>query len=94
MRTNRTFAANCAATQASARSNFGGACHMKKICGSTRRGLAGEALATTHYIPLLLTLDLDSRMLSGIVDLHRVLHHVDTVVIEGKSYRTKGEIAE
>jgi len=38
MRTNRTFAANCAATLASARSSFGGACQMTTICGSTRRG--------------------------------------------------------
>ena len=34
----------------------------------------------------------DSTLTSAILD--RVLHHVDTVVIEGKSYRTKGEIAE
>jgi hypothetical protein len=26
--------------------------------------------------------------------LDRVLHHVDTVIIEGKSFRTKTEIAE
>src|SRR5215471_17938608 len=58
MRTNRTFVANCAATLASARSNFGDACQTKKICGSTRRGLAGVALATTYYSPLILTLDL------------------------------------
>jgi len=57
MRTNRTFAANCAAILASARSNFGDACQTKKICGSTRRGLAGVALATTYYNPLMLTLD-------------------------------------
>jgi hypothetical protein len=41
MRTNRTFAANCAATLASAHSNFGGTCQTKKVCGSTGRGLAG-----------------------------------------------------
>src|SRR5215813_13576716 len=57
MRTNRTFAANCAAILASARSNFGDACQTKTICGSTRRGLAGVALATTYYNPLMLTLD-------------------------------------
>src|SRR5262249_32677489 len=57
MRTNRTFAANCAAILASARSNFGDACQTKKICGSTRRGLAGVALATKYYNPLMLTLD-------------------------------------
>src|SRR6516165_6727455 len=57
MRTNRTFAANCAATLASARNNFGGVCHTKKIYGSTRRGLAGVALATSSYIPLMFTLD-------------------------------------
>jgi len=34
----------------------------------------------------------DSTLTSAILD--RVLHHVDTVVLEGKSYRTKGEIAE
>src|SRR5215470_683058 len=34
----------------------------------------------------------DSTLTSAILD--RILHHVDTVVIEGKSYRTKGEIAE
>jgi DNA replication protein DnaC len=33
----------------------------------------------------------DSTLTSAILD--RVLHHVDTVVIEGKSYRTKAEIA-
>jgi DNA replication protein DnaC len=33
----------------------------------------------------------DSTLTSAILD--RVLHHVDTVVIEGKSYRTKDEIA-
>jgi hypothetical protein len=65
MRTNRTFAANCAATLASARSNFGGVCHTKKIYGSTRRGLAGVALATSSYIPLMFTLD---------DDLHLQLH--------------------
>jgi DNA replication protein DnaC len=34
----------------------------------------------------------DSTLTSAILD--RVLHHVDTVLIEGKSYRTKAEIAE
>ena len=34
----------------------------------------------------------DSTLTSAILD--RVLHHVDTVVIEGKSFRTKTEIAE
>jgi DNA replication protein DnaC len=34
----------------------------------------------------------DSTLTSAILD--RVLHHVDTVVIEGKSFRTKAEIAE
>jgi DNA replication protein DnaC len=34
----------------------------------------------------------DSTLTSAILD--RVLHHVDTVIIEGKSYRTKVEIAE
>src|SRR5262245_43249935 len=57
MPTNRTFAANCAATLASARNNFGGVCHTKKIYGSTRRGLAGVALATSSYIPLMFTFD-------------------------------------
>ncbi len=32
----------------------------------------------------------DSTLTSAILD--RVLHHVDTVVIEGKSFRTKKEI--
>jgi len=57
MRTNHIYAANCAATLASARGNFGGACQTTKVCGSTRRGLAGAALATTYYIPLLMTLN-------------------------------------
>jgi DNA replication protein DnaC len=34
----------------------------------------------------------DSTLTSAILD--RVLHHVDTVIIEGKSFRTKAEIAE
>jgi DNA replication protein DnaC len=34
----------------------------------------------------------DSTLTSAILD--RVLHHVDTVVIEGKSFRTRSEIAE
>ena len=34
----------------------------------------------------------DSTLTSAILD--RVLHHVDTVVIEGKSFRTKDEIDE
>jgi DNA replication protein DnaC len=34
----------------------------------------------------------DSILTSAILD--RVLHHVDTVVIEGKSFRTKAEIDE
>ena len=34
----------------------------------------------------------DSMLTSAILD--RVLHHVDTIVIEGKSFRTKAEIAE
>src|SRR5262249_29029151 len=34
----------------------------------------------------------DSTLTSAILD--RILHHVDTVVIEGKSFRTKTEIAE
>jgi hypothetical protein len=57
MRTNRTFAANCAVTLASARINFGCTSKMNKLCGFTRRGLAGVALATTYYIPLMLNLD-------------------------------------
>src|SRR5215831_15760601 len=48
------------ATRASARSNYGGACQRRKICGSTRRGLTGVALATTYYVPLMLTLDAGS----------------------------------
>jgi DNA replication protein DnaC len=34
----------------------------------------------------------DSTLTSAILD--RVLHHADTVVIEGKSFRTKKEIDE
>ena len=34
----------------------------------------------------------DSTLTSAILD--RVLHHADTVIIEGKSYRTKDEIDE
>jgi hypothetical protein len=62
MRTNRTFAANCAATLASARSSFGGACRTNKLCGSIGRGLAGGALATTYYDPLMLTLMQDREL--------------------------------
>ena len=57
MRTNRTFAANCAVTLASARINFGNNSKMNKLCGFTRPGLVGVALATTYYIPLMLNLD-------------------------------------
>jgi hypothetical protein len=57
MRTNRTFAVNCAVTLASARINFGKTYKMNKLCGFTRRGLVGVALATTYYIPLMLNLD-------------------------------------
>ena len=39
------------------------ACKTKKIFGSTRRGLAGVALATTYYIPLMRTLDAGCRRL-------------------------------
>src|SRR5262249_3141919 len=53
MPTNHTFAANCAATLGSAPGNFRAACQTKKICGCTRRGLAGVALATTCPIPLM-----------------------------------------
>src|SRR5215470_10846972 len=62
MRTNRTFAANCGATLASAHSNFGGAYHTKKICGFTRHGLVGVALATTYDIPPWLTLDVTANL--------------------------------
>ena len=34
----------------------------------------------------------DSTLTSAILD--RVLHHVDTVIIEGKSFRTKKDIDE
>jgi DNA replication protein DnaC len=37
-------------------------------------------------------IDNDSTLTSVILD--RVLHHVDTVVIEGNSFHTKTEIAE
>jgi hypothetical protein len=57
MRTNRTFAANCAVTLASARINFGCTYRMNKLCGFTRRGLAEVALATSYYIPLTLNID-------------------------------------
>ena len=44
MRTNRTFAANGAVTLASARINFGCTYKKNKLCGFTKRGLAGVAL--------------------------------------------------
>src|SRR5215470_20117469 len=60
MPTNRIFVANCVATRASARSNYGGACQRRKICGSTGRGLTGVVLAMTQYVPLMLTIDAGS----------------------------------
>ena len=72
MRTNRTFAANCAVTLASARINFGCTYQMNKLCGFTRRGLAGVALATTCYIPRTLNLDVGlSAKLTGKTGLDR-----------------------
>src|SRR5215475_5884368 len=62
MPTNRIFAANCVAARASARSNYGGACQRRKICGSTRRGLTGVVLATTQYVPLMLAIEMQDRL--------------------------------
>jgi hypothetical protein len=81
MRTNRTFAANCAATLASARSNFGGVYHTKQIYGSTGRGLAGVALATSSYIPLMFTLDDDLQLPTKRYDLRRGVNR--SVVLTG-----------